>query len=351
MNRTPDHRRRRRPRCCCSAFRPRPHDADWKRGRVTTAASRLVPPDAVGGTDQPERPHQAEWSACWPTSMPRGKDSVTQNVSVAYRASIKATNKAAEKFATTPDRELLEDLKAFLVKGARDGDSRPPAREAPGPPGRASAPGHLTDANRRRHGRRRCLACRGTDMSARPRSAGWIGGFRQTTRPSSSPVVAVHRRAAVADGDRRPDGQRPGVGRSGGVKYWGDALNNLIGWAADRRAARAGNFSLHRMSLMNLTLVLGAFAALSGQFGLHRPPADRIPLAALGGILMGIGAALAGGCTTGGFFNPVLHSSPAGWVMGVGLLAGARWASSCCCGRWSTSMGHLRPAAAAARQG
>lgn len=40
----------------------------------------------------------------------------------------------------------------------------------------------------------------------------------------------------------------------------------------------------------------------------------------LGGCLMGIGAALAGGCTTGGFFNPVMH---AGWVMWLGLLAGA----------------------------
>ena len=39
----------------------------------------------------------------------------------------------------------------------------------------------------------------------------------------------------------------------------------------------------------------------------------------LGGCLMGLGAALAGGCTMGGFFNPVLH---AGWVMWLGLLAG-----------------------------
>ena len=39
--------------------------------------------------------------------------------------------------------------------------------------------------------------------------------------------------------------------------------------------------------------------------------------------MMGVGAALAGGCTTGGFFNPVLHSSPAGWAMWAGLLLGA----------------------------
>jgi len=38
---------------------------------------------------------------------------------------------------------------------------------------------------------------------------------------------------------------------------------------------------------------------------------------------MGIGATLAGGCTTGGFFTPALHSSPAGWTMALGLMAGA----------------------------
>jgi uncharacterized membrane protein YedE/YeeE len=38
---------------------------------------------------------------------------------------------------------------------------------------------------------------------------------------------------------------------------------------------------------------------------------------------MGVGASLAGGCTTGGFFTPIIHSSPAGWVMGGGLLLGA----------------------------
>ena len=38
-------------------------------------------------------------------------------------ASIKAGNKAAEKFADTPDQELRDDIKAFLIKGAKDGDS------------------------------------------------------------------------------------------------------------------------------------------------------------------------------------------------------------------------------------
>jgi len=112
----------------------------------------------------------------------------------------------------------------------------------------------------------------------------------------------------------------------GGVKYWGDRINSAIGLGpvlgipADLEGALT-----HRMSLMNITLVLGAFAAalMSRQFAPNRPPKLEYVWAALGGSLMGIGASLAGGCTTGGFFNPVLHSSPAGWAMWAGLIAGA----------------------------
>ena len=38
---------------------------------------------------------------------------------------------------------------------------------------------------------------------------------------------------------------------------------------------------------------------------------------------MGLGASLAGGCTTGGFFIPLTFSSYSGWMMWVGLLVGA----------------------------
>jgi uncharacterized membrane protein YedE/YeeE len=71
--------------------------------------------------------------------------------------------------------------------------------------------------------------------------------------------------------------------------------------------------------------VLGAFAAalLSQQFRISRPPNLEFVWGALGGTLMGTGAAFAGGCTTGGFFIPLTFSSPSGWVMWVGLLVGA----------------------------
>lgn len=112
----------------------------------------------------------------------------------------------------------------------------------------------------------------------------------------------------------------------GGVKYWGDWFNNLIGLGPLLGVPHElEGFTMHRMSLMNIMLVLGAFSAalLSRQFSPNRPPKLEYVWAAAGGSLLGIGAALAGGCTTGGFFNPVLHASPAGWAMWVGLLAGA----------------------------
>lgn len=112
----------------------------------------------------------------------------------------------------------------------------------------------------------------------------------------------------------------------GGVKFWGDRINAALGLAPLLGIAEAKETLLtHRMSLMNILLVAGAFTAalMSGQFQPNRAPKLEYVWAALGGSLMGIGASLAGGCTTGGFFNPVVHSSPAGWAMWLGLLAGA----------------------------
>lgn len=112
----------------------------------------------------------------------------------------------------------------------------------------------------------------------------------------------------------------------GGVKFWGDWINHALGLGPLLGLPEQLDGVLtHRMSIMNATLVLGAFAAalLSGQFRPQPAPPIEYLWGALGGSLMGVGAALAGGCTTGGFFNPVLHASPAGWVMGGGLLIGA----------------------------
>ena len=112
----------------------------------------------------------------------------------------------------------------------------------------------------------------------------------------------------------------------GGLRLWGDWFNSAIGLGGILKISKELDSPLmHRISLMNITLLLGAFAAalMSRQFRINRPPKLEYVWGALGGTLMGIGANLSGGCTTGGFFTPTLHSSPTGWVMAVGLMIGA----------------------------
>jgi uncharacterized membrane protein YedE/YeeE len=112
----------------------------------------------------------------------------------------------------------------------------------------------------------------------------------------------------------------------GGLKLWGDWFNQAIGLGAVLGLPQELESPLmHRLSLSDITLVLGAFSAalLSRQFRFNRPPALEFVWGALGGSLMGLGAVLAGGCTVGGFFIPALHASPAGLVMLVGLMIGS----------------------------
>jgi mono/diheme cytochrome c family protein len=108
-----------------ASFSAQAYDADWKRGRVyyrsVCTACHVASPV---GSINPSTKTKAEWTAYLLTDKhAKGKDTVSKYIGMEYRASIKATNKAAAKFADTPDKELLEDIKAFLIKGAKDGDS------------------------------------------------------------------------------------------------------------------------------------------------------------------------------------------------------------------------------------
>lgn len=101
------------------------YDADWKRGRIyyRSVCTSCHVASPVGQVN-PSGKTMADWKAYMSADKhAKGKDTVTQYVSKAYRASIKSANKAAEKFADVPDQELLDDIKAFLIKGAKDGDA------------------------------------------------------------------------------------------------------------------------------------------------------------------------------------------------------------------------------------
>ena len=76
------------------------------------------------GQVNPSSKTMAEWKSYLQTDKhAKGKDTVKQYVAKTYRDSIKSANKAAEKFAEVPEQDLLEDIRAFLIKGAKDGDA------------------------------------------------------------------------------------------------------------------------------------------------------------------------------------------------------------------------------------
>ncbi len=101
------------------------YDADWKRGRIyyrsiCTSCHATAPIGQIN----PSVKTKAEWAAYFQSDKhAKGKETVKQYISKEYRAKIKADNKAAAKFADVPEQELLEDVKLFLQRGAKDGES------------------------------------------------------------------------------------------------------------------------------------------------------------------------------------------------------------------------------------
>ncbi len=105
-------------------------DGDWKIGRIYY---RMVCTDChkqqAGGAISPSSYTKAEWSAYIEADKhAKDKDSLKHYVSTEYRDSIKDTNKAAgnKKIAAKSDEELLADVQAFVIHGAKDSDT--PAR-------------------------------------------------------------------------------------------------------------------------------------------------------------------------------------------------------------------------------
>ncbi len=103
-------------------------EADWKRGRVYyRMVCTQCHAEKAGGAISPSVKTKAEWSAYFKADKhAKGKDAVKFYFSNQFRDSIKATNKAAAKFADVPEADLSADVMEFLQKGAKDGDA--PAR-------------------------------------------------------------------------------------------------------------------------------------------------------------------------------------------------------------------------------
>ncbi|KAF0187738.1 MAG: YeeE/YedE family [Desulfobulbaceae bacterium] len=77
-------------------------------------------------------------------------------------------------------------------------------------------------------------------------------------------------------------------------------------------------------SIIGIGFVTGAFisACLGRDFAFRIPPYREMIKAMIAGVLMGIGATLAGGCNVGGMYNAIGNLAANGFTMWIGLVAG-----------------------------
>ncbi|MDM8548633.1 YeeE/YedE thiosulfate transporter family protein [Desulfobacterales bacterium HSG2] len=107
----------------------------------------------------------------------------------------------------------------------------------------------------------------------------------------------------------------------GGIRNWADWLFYGIGVFSEKPM----NAFLHSSSVMDMGLILGAFASalMAKEFALRIPPKIEIIKGIIGGILMGVGSSLAIGCNVGAFYSPLINLSASGFPMMAGLIIGA----------------------------
>ena len=122
-----------------------------------------------------------------------------------------------------------------------------------------------------------------------------------------------------------------------GFTLWGAKIAAALGvpvenyafwqWPGPRRALEHSVLA-DVSSLMDFGMVLGAGAMAAVSGGLRRqdwPPFRQLVGAALGGVLMGIGARLGFGCNIGAFLAGIASGSLHGWIWFVMAMAGS-WA-------------------------
>ena len=116
-------------------------------------------------------------------------------------------------------------------------------------------------------------------------------------------------------------------GAVGAIRNWGDWIIYGLGMNPfemfEDGAPR--HFLKGSGSIIGVGFIAGAFlsANLGNQFALRFPPLREFAKAVVAGILMGVGAALAGGCNVGGFYNAIGNLSAHGFAMMLGLVFGA----------------------------
>lgn len=122
-------------------------------------------------------------------------------------------------------------------------------------------------------------------------------------------------------------------GETSGFTLWGSKLAAMAGfapaswpyWSGDPAPLTASVFA-DVTSVMDFGIIAGAClaAAASGRFALRwRMTPGAATGAVLGGLLMGYGARLSGGCNIGAYFSALASGSLSGWVWPAAAFAGS----------------------------
>jgi len=117
-----------------------------------------------------------------------------------------------------------------------------------------------------------------------------------------------------------------------GFALWGSKLAALLGahpeaWAywSDGRSLYVSAFA-DTTSIMDMSIILGALLAggLTHRFAWRLGGSPRAWIAAaLGGVMMGYGARLSGGCNIGAYFSSIVSGDLSGWVWCAVALPGS----------------------------
>ncbi len=124
-------------------------------------------------------------------------------------------------------------------------------------------------------------------------------------------------------------------GVSGTLANWGAWIYRLFGGSVDKwyyfsssgaQATLDAGILSHTGTMLNVGLIAGALLAtlLASQFKFKKIKSlKQVVAAVLGGLLMGYGARLAGGCNIGALYSGIASLSLSGWVFAAFLLVGA----------------------------
>ena len=117
-----------------------------------------------------------------------------------------------------------------------------------------------------------------------------------------------------------------GLWGSKGLEALGVDVGSWAYWQVPNNANALTNSVLaDKTSVMDFGIIIGALIASSaaGAFVLHRKVPWKLGTGAvIGGVLMGYGARIAGGCNIGAYFSGIASFSLHGWVWGLVAIAG-----------------------------